>query len=71
MSLKDIMKQKLDASEQTSERIEEKVESYIMLSGNKEEDRKEIIIKRMHLLFNDKECQVLNFTDITLQTRLK
>ena len=25
----------------------------------------------MHMTFNDKECQVLNFTDITTQKRLK
>ena len=30
-----------------------------------------IIVKRMDLLFNGKECQVLNFTDITLYMQLR
>ena len=32
---------------------------------------REIIVKRMDLLFNDKECQLLSFADITTYKRLK
>ena len=38
--------------------------------GNGEPDRK-LIVKRIELMFNEKECQVLNFTDITAYVRLK
>ena len=54
-------------------------ESYTMVANsvgpqneesNEEMDRK-LIVKRIELLFNEKECQVLNFTDITTYVRLK
>ena len=32
---------------------------------------KPLIIKRMDLTFNDSECQILNFTDITTYKMLK
>ena len=56
-----------------------KVETYILLSNmleseidgvNSEKDQT-IIVKRMNLIFNDKECQVVNFTNITTYKRLK
>ena len=31
---------------------------------------KTLIVKRMNLTFNDEECQVLNFTDVTTKKRL-
>ena len=31
----------------------------------------QLIVKRMPLIFNDQECQVINFTDITTYKRLK
>ena len=56
-----------------------RVESYIMLSNSLETDMERekyekditLIVKRMEFIFNDKECQVLNFTDITTYKRLK
>ena len=53
------------------------VESYLMKPehftvGYQGEDlERTIIVKRMDLLFNDKECQVLTFTDITMYYQLK
>ena len=55
-----------------------KVESYVLLSdmvdaaaeSNDQQDQS-LIVKRMNLTFNDKECQVINFTDITTYKRLK
>ena len=41
--------------------------------ASKEERDKDsliIIVKRMELTFNDKECQVLSFTDITMYHQL-
>ena len=49
----------------------DKVESYSMRSldvesPNETEVRdRTIMVKRMDLIFNERECQVLNFTDIT------
>ena len=51
------------------------LEVYIKLAnedsrGDHERD-KTILVKSMNLNFNDLECQVLNFTDITTQKRLQ
>ena len=40
-------------------------------AGKQDEKTRTIIVKRMDLIYNDKECQVLNFTDITTYKRLK
>ena len=34
-------------------------------------EKRNIIVKRMDLTFNDRECQVINFTDITMYHRLE
>ena len=56
------------------------VETYVMRSTDLfqpavndaiEETDRTIIVKRMDLTFNEIECQVLNFTDITAYKRLK
>ncbi len=39
--------------------------------GNQKKSVKTIIVKRMDLLFNGKECQLLKFTDISMYKRLK
>ena len=45
---------------------------YLQDNGNdNESDRKTILVNRMDLIFNDKECQVLSFTDVTLFQHLK
>ena len=47
-----------------------------MLSTTKDSQKdseyqdKTFIVKRMHLTFNDQECQVMNFIDVTVQRRL-
>ena len=38
--------------------------------GEVREADKTLIVKRVNLIFNDKECQVLNFTDVTTTKRL-
>ena len=49
----------------------QKDEMYIMLSDAFESERanqdgdRTIVVKRMNLILNERECQVLNFTDIT------
>ena len=59
----------------SSERTDE-VEQYVMLSTTKDNKKdseyqdKTFIVKRIDLSFNDKECQVMNFIDITVQKRL-
>ena len=35
------------------------------------ESVRKLIVKRIDLVFNEKKCQVLNFTDITTYVRLK
>ena len=52
------------------------VESYIMKSETEEltenpQPERTLIIKRMELNFNDMDCQVLNFSDITTYKQLK
>ena len=55
------------------------VESYSMhldsiaVEGRSKSDDNErtIIVKRMNITFNEKKCQLLNFTDITSYKRLK
>ena len=39
--------------------------------GAAEDKERTIIVKRMDITFNEKECQLLNFTDITSYKRLK
>ena len=65
LSLKDIIQN------QEPEGDDQKDEMYIMLSDafeseleNQDGDRT-IVVKRMNLILNERECQVLNFTDIT------
>ena len=59
------------------EASDDKVEAYVMLSHNTDsmenEDgkNKTVVVKRSRLTFNEKECVVLNFTEITTQKRLK
>ena len=67
VTLKDIM---LD---QVFERKEgEEVETFIMLSDNFDEDEDlTISVKRLNLNFNDAECQMLNITNVTTESRLK
>ena len=57
-----------------------RVESYLMKTHylfetekteGEEDSGRTIIVKRMDLLFNAKECQVLTFTDITMYKQLK
>jgi len=38
---------------------------------NPSERRRSLIVQRMDLTFNDTDCQVLNFTDITTYEKLK
>ena len=74
LSLRDIML--MPASIDKSKK---KVETYIMLSneletkndGDESEKDQTIIVKRSNLIFNDKECQVVNFANITTYKRLK
>ena len=47
-----------------------KVRSNEQEAGGMNRDRT-LIVKRMSLIFNEKECHVLNFTDITTQNLLK
>ena len=65
LTLKDIM------LNQEPDDDHQKDEMYIMLSDafeseleNQDGDRI-IVVKRMNLILNERECQVLNFTDIT------
>lgn len=37
--------------------------------GSKEDERT-LIVKRMDLIFNNKDCQVLNFSDVTSYEQL-
>ena len=39
--------------------------------GGEGTENKTFIVKRISLLFNDRECQTLNFIDITAQKSLK
>ena len=72
LSLSDVVHKKIDPKI-------DKVESYIMHSMNSEgefepqngESGKTIIVKRFDLIFNEIECLVFNFTDITAYQRLK
>ena len=43
----------------------------LAIESNEEERGRSLIVKRMDLIFNDQECQVLNFNDITTYKRLK
>ena len=40
-------------------------------SESSEENGQSLIVKRTNLFFNEKECQVLNFTEITAYKRLE
>ena len=74
VSLRDIIEKTVDTEVRHAE-----VESYIRLSDILEEGEDDeynerdqsFIVKRINLTFNGKECQVLNFTDITNYKRLK
>ena len=61
----------------SNSRYEEFVESYTLLAREEEEDSnpherdKTFIVKRVSISFDDKECQVLNFRDITPFKQLK
>ena len=46
------------------------LESYSMLQDN-DDDSKIFIVKRYDLILNGQECQMLNFTDITIYQKLK
>ena len=52
------------------------VETYVMKNIQEDgaevskEDERTLIVKRMDLIFNDKDCQVLNFSDITSYKQL-
>ena len=73
-SLKDIIHKKPDGSKAKKKN---QVESYLMnaeeLPGGREEEagKRTIIVERMDLTFNEKECQALNFADITAYKRLQ
>ena len=64
--------------EEVTDVNKEKVEVYTMVSnmfeidGPQDHERDQtIVVKRMNLTFNEKDCQVLNFTDITTYKLLK
>ena len=72
-SLKDILLKDVHASEQMNQ-----VETYKMLNkkasgieGDESNGDQTIVVKRMDLIFNEKECQVFNFTDMTMYLQLK
>ena len=70
VSLDFILNKKMQASDN------EYVESYTMLSnipGGEAaiQQDKTLIVKRTPLIFNDEECQVINFTDISAHKQLK
>ena len=53
-------------------------ESYIMLAKGEDKDEEKsrdkdliLVVKRSKLIFNDKECHVINFQDVTTAKRLK
>ena len=67
LSLTDLVRKKIDP-------LIDKVESYTMHSRNVPVDHESsriIIVKRFDLIINEKECLVLNLTDITAYQRLK
>ena len=73
LSLKDIM-----LRQDHSGRPANSVESYIMKYNlldiqdyDQCEKRRSLIVQRMDLAFNDTDCQVINFTDITTYEKLK
>ena len=73
LSLHDVLVTRLSRGPGT-----EKVETYNMtpdarLDGDEQSlvSNKSLIVNRMPLIFNDQECQVINFTDITTYKRLK
>ena len=43
----------------------------IKVTGSIATEERTIIVKRMDITFNSKECQLINFTDITSYKRLK
>ena len=68
MSLKEILLRK-------TEKLldDESVEVYKMVSDSNEEDskaEKTIIVKRMDFIFQEKECQIINITDLTAYIKL-
>ena len=69
MSLKEILLRK-------TEKLldDESVEVYKMVSDSNEEDskaEKTIIVKRMDFIFQEKECQIINITDLTAYIKLQ
>ena len=72
LSLKDI----LMMPDKEQDDTDTKVESYLMVDDDtnvkeKLKHGKTLIVKRMKLQFNEVECRVINFTDITSYKRLK
>lgn len=58
----------------TSFKGRKKIETYTMqniLEPAEKQETKSLIVTRMPLIFNDVECQVINFTDITTYKRLE
>ena len=77
LSLEDILQRR---ESEIRGRRKNKVESYVMRGANFSESDvdvedqggdRTIIVKRIDLIFNETECQVINFTDITAYKRLK
>ena len=74
LSLQDVVLERAQISCRT-----DVVESYSMHldlaeaqgRGKIEDKERTFIVKRMDITFNEKECQLLNFTDITSYKRLK
>ena len=73
-SLKDILLKPFKRSKDAPHT--EQVESYKMYSRMTEneaegQNERTIIVKRLDLMFNDKDCSIVNLTDISTFMRLK
>ena len=62
------LKQVLLSSQESSTDI---VESYIMKANRNENDERILILKRNDMIIDEKECQVVNFIDISTYRRLE
>ena len=78
LSLSDIMLKQANINTRGDSLVASKdvVESYAMRPALTEGENggggdRTIIVKRMDLTFNERECQLLNFTDITTYKQLK
>ena len=61
------LKQVLLESEQNTRSLEQ----FVMTSIDNNEEDKTVLLKRNNLILNDKECQVVNFVDISTYKKLE